>query len=359
MRILITTNGENIFSEEEKEDLIEKKFRSTTTNKRYLKKLTIEKISNKEGKNLINNQINLKKKNYFIPAGIAYKHDDFFSKTTSTFYPKTIRIATELKNTEKYDKYRKIRINMKKIVFPKVLQTKYELDKIPKRIDNNEFLEEEIKEPNENKIKADYKLSLGDIINSANMTKLKNEVETRERYKEKLGVVNEQNFRTNYALVPKIEELKEILKYKKIKGDKLELIKYIHSHNHITDLFLKTLVTSDKNEINKYDKISQTLLFNKDIDIKFRSELKRKVRMKQNLTKVRINNNLNAMNKEVKLEQKILDKYQKISDKKLNYLEKHKEIEKIWKKIGINYLATKNPITNQKSIESSGFSEKI
>ena len=218
MRILITTNGENIFSEEEKQDILERKYRSTTTNKRYIKKLTIEKITNKEEKNSGNNT---KKKNYFIPGGISYKFDDFYSKTTSTFYPKTIRIATEIKNNEKYNKYRKIRINMKKVVFPKVLQTKYELDKI-NRVDTNEFLEEEIKQPNDNRIKTEYKLSLGEIINNTNMTKLKNEVEKRERYKEKLGVVNEQNFRTNYAIVPKIQELKEILKYKKIKGDKLE-----------------------------------------------------------------------------------------------------------------------------------------
>ena len=122
---------------------------------------------------------------------------------------------------------------------------------------------------------------------------------------------------------------------------------------------MKTLVTSDKKEINKYDKISQTLLFNKDMDIKFRSELNRKVRMKQNLTKVKINKNLNAMDKEVKLEQKILDKYQKVFDKKLNYMEKHKEIEKIWKKTGINNLATKNPINDKKSNDNSSFSDNI
>ena len=99
MRILITTNGENIFSEDEKQDLLEKKFRSTTTNKRYLKKLTIEKIPNRNEKKQSDSKP--KNKNYFIPAGIAYKHDDFFSKTTDTFYPKTIRIATEIKNSEK------------------------------------------------------------------------------------------------------------------------------------------------------------------------------------------------------------------------------------------------------------------
>lgn len=355
MRILITVNGENIFSEEEKQSIFEKKFRSTTTNKRYLKKLTIEKISNKDEKN--SGTIKSKKKNYFIPAGISYKHDDFFSKTTNTFYPKTIRIATELKNSEKYNKYRKIRINMKKVVFPKVLKTKYEMDKIDYKTDNNDILEEDLKKPDDNRIDINHKLSLGEILNNNSVNKLKNEVKKRERFKEKLSVINEQNFRTNYAFVPKIEELKEILKYKKIKGDKQELIKYINTNNHISDLFLKTLVTSDNNEINKYDKISQTLLFNKDMEVKLKSELLRKVKMNQNMTKVRINNNLNKMDREVKLQQKILDKYQKLFDKKSNYIERHKEIEKIWKKTRINHLVLKNKNIIKKSNDSSNLSD--
>ena len=344
MRILITTTGENIFTEDEKQNILDKKFRSTTTNKRYLKKLTIEKIPNKHEKKQTNTKP--KNKNYFIPAGIAYKPDDFFSKTTSTFYPKTIRIATDLKNEDKYDKYRRIRINMKKIVFPKVLQTKYELDKIQQKTENEE-LNEENKSKGDEKIKTEYKLSLGEIIDNKKVYQLKTEVQNRERTKEKLSVITEQNFRTNYAFKPKIEELKEILSYKKIRGD----------NNHITDLFLKNLVTSNNDDIKKYEKISQTLLFNKELDLKLRSDIKRKVRIKQNMTKLRITNNLNKMNKEVKLEAEILNKYQKIYDKKLNYLEKHKEIEKTWKKSGINYLATRKYIQKKPPSESSSFSE--
>ena len=354
MRILITTTGENIFTEDEKQNILDKKFRSTTTNKRYLKKLTIEKIPNKHEKKQTNTKP--KNKNYFIPAGIVYKPDDFFSKTTSTFYPKTIRIATDLKNEDKYDKYRRIRIKMKKVVFPKVLQTKYELDKIQQKTENEE-LNEENKSKGDEKIKTEYKLSLGEIIDNKKVYQLKTEVQNRERTKEKLSVITEQNFRTNYAFKPKIEELKEILSYKKIRGDKHELIKYINTHNHITDLFLKNLVTSNNDDIKKYEKISQTLLFNKELDLKLRSDIKRKVRIKQNMTKLRITNNLNKMNKEVKLEAEILNKYQKIYDKKLNYLEKHKEIEKTWKKSGINYLATRKYIQKKPPSESSSFSE--
>ncbi len=64
------------------------------------------------------------------------------------------------------------------------------------------------------------------------------------------------------------------------------------------------------------------------------------------------------MNKEIKLEQEILDKYIKKFDKKLNYLEKHKEIEKAWKKMGMKYLTAKaftprKPISNNNSVSSN------
>ena len=96
---------------------------------------------------------------------------------------------------------------------------------------------------------------------------------------------------------------------KKIKGDKLELIKYINTHTSLSDLFLKNIATSDKLDIEKYDKISQTLLFNKDVDKKLKLELERKVKTKQSLSKLRVTNNLMKMNKEVKMEEQILDKY--------------------------------------------------
>ena len=354
MRILITTTGENIFTEDEKQSILEKKFRSTTTNKRYLKKLTIEKITNRHDKKQMNTKP--KNKNYFIPAGIAYKPDDFYSKTTSSFYPKTIRIATDLKNEEKYNKFRRIRINMKKVVFPKVLQTKYELDKIQQKTESEDLNKENTSKDDE-KIKTEYKLSLREIIENKKVNMLETEVKKRERTKERLSVITEQNFRTNYAFKPKIEELKEILNYKKIRGDKPELIKYINTHNHISDLFLKNLVTSTKDEINKYEKISQTLLFNKELDLKLKSDIKRKVRMKQNMTKLRITNNLNKMNKEVNLEQEILNKYQKVYDKKLNYIERHKEIEKTWKKSGINHLVTRKNFQKKIPSESSTYTE--
>ena len=338
MRILITQSGENIFSEEEKRDIMDKKFRSTTTNKIYQKKLTIEKYTNKKDKKP--NEEKPVHKNYFIPAGISQRPDDFFSKTTSSFYPKNIRIFTDPNQNTQYNKFRKIRINIQKVNFPKEMQVKYDLYKIPNKSENDVPYEET--PPKINKLNnPDYKFSLGEIIDNKTMFKLKNELATRERVKERLSVINEKNFRTNYAYIPKMKELNEILNYKKIKGDKLELIKYIHSHNHISDLFLRNIVTSDNIDIEKYDKISQTLLFNKDVDKKLKLEMERRLKTKQNLSKLRLANNLFKMNKEVKLEQQILDKYQKNFNKKLNYLDKHKEIQRGWKKMGMKYLTAK------------------
>ena len=137
--------------------------------------------------------------------------------------------------------------------------------------------------------------------------------------------------------------------------------KYLHSHNHLSDLFLRNIVTSDNVDIEKYDKISQTLLFNKDIDKKLKLELERKMKTKNNLNKLRITNNLYKMNNDIKLEQQILNKYKKDYDKKLNYIDKHKEIQKGWKKMGMKYLTAKvftprKPISNN-SIQSNNDSK--
>ena len=349
MRILITQSGELIFTDEEKREIMEKKFRSTTTNKIYQKKLTIEKINNRKDKKT--NEEKLIHKNYFIPAGISMKPDDFYSKTTSSFYPKNIRIFTDINKNDQNNRYRRIRINMQKVNFPKELQSKYDLYKIPKKEDNNIVYEEAPQKINKLN-NPNYKFSLGEIIDNKKVLKLKNEIAARERVKERLSVINEKNFRTNYASIPKMKELNEILNYKKIKGDKLELIKYIHSHLHLSDLFLRNIVTSDNVDIEKYDKISPTLLFNKEVDKKLKLELERKMKTKHNLNKLRITNNLFKMNKEVKLEKQILDKYKKEFDKKLNYIDKHKEIKKGWEKMKIKNLTAKSS-TPKKPINNS------
>ena len=334
MRILITKNGENIFTDEEKQSIIDKKYRSTTINKMYKKKFTLVPIVNKNNKKL--NKITYK--NYFVPAGIAYKYDDFFSKTTSTFYPKIIKIKS-VQNEDEEQKFRRVRINMKNVSFPKEIQAKY--DEYKYRVTSNESEkdnEENLKIKNSSKLK----LSLEEIINNKSAMKLKKEVKNRERMKEKLGVINELNFRTNYALIPKEKELDEILKYKKIKGDKVELIKYLNTHNNLSDLFLRNLVSSNKVMLEKFDKISQTLLFNNDLYSKLKLGLERKVKEIKNESKIKTTNNLQKMEKEVKLELDILKKYKKESNKKLNYIEKHKEIENEWKLKGIHYLTSKN-----------------
>ena len=94
MRILITQSGENIFNDEERREIMDKKFRSTTTNKIYRKKLTIEKFNKRKDKKAYDEK-NIHK-NYFIPAGISYKPDDFFSKTS----PLGLAFEGDIRKTE-------------------------------------------------------------------------------------------------------------------------------------------------------------------------------------------------------------------------------------------------------------------
>ena len=96
MRILITQSGENIFSEEEKREILD----TATTNKIYQKKLTIEKYYNRKYKK--NTEEKPAYRNYFIPSGISFKPENYFSK-----------IFTDPNKDNEYSKYRKIRINKK------------------------------------------------------------------------------------------------------------------------------------------------------------------------------------------------------------------------------------------------------
>ena len=73
--------------------------------------MTIEKFNKRKDKKTYDEK-NVHK-NYFIHVGISYKPDDFFSKTISTFYPKTIKIFAKNNKNEDYNKYHKIRIYAK------------------------------------------------------------------------------------------------------------------------------------------------------------------------------------------------------------------------------------------------------
>ena len=336
MRILITKSGENIFTEEEKDEIREKKFRSTTTNKYFKRKLTLEKIVHKKA----TGEYKKSRTNFNLDTNYPSKRpEEFFGRTTGAFFPNKIQISTESKSIPKL---KRVKINLSKVSFPKELQAKYDIYKSEPKNDTVDY--EEVPQKVNKFSNPNYKFSLGEIIDSKIIYELRKSIVAKERMEEKLSVVDESNFRTNYAKKPKVKQLDEILKYKKIKGDKSELIKYINTHNHLTDLFLKNLVTSDKYELEKHDKISQTLLFNKDMDKKFKFELEQKVKAKNNLNKIRGTNYLSNMEKEVKLESEILEKYRKKFDKKLNYLEKHKEFENSWKKHGIKYLTSKTYI---------------
>jgi len=66
----------------------------------------------------------------------------FFQKQQVLFHLKTIKIFAKNNKNEDYNKYHKIRINMQKVNFPKELQSKYDLFKIPKKSDSDVIYEE-------------------------------------------------------------------------------------------------------------------------------------------------------------------------------------------------------------------------
>lgn len=369
MRILVTKNGENIFTEEEKIEIRERQFRSTVPSRIYRKRrLTLDKESRNNLHVIRNNLHN--KRNLLITTSDSNifpnlkQHNSkpfsqfsrfnqttnnanttknllAFSKTSNSFYPQNQNIKITSNNPKK------INLKSPKITFPKELESKYEVfEHFSKENEDDEnILEYEKKQENTNKFaRPGYKFTLGEIINDNAKYKLKKFILNEERMRQKLSVIDHSNFRTDYAWTSNLNKLNEILNYKKIKSDKTELIKYLNTHNNLSDKFLRNIVTSDKEELAKYDKISQTLLYNKDMDKKYKDELEQKVKLKSNLSKVSGSNGLNFMGNKIKEEQEILGKYNISVNRKLNYMEKYKEIQKDWRRFGLKHLATKDHV---------------
>ena len=74
------------------------------------------------------------------------KPEDFYSKTTNSFYPKNVKIFSDINKIDQFNKYRKIRINMQKFNFPKELQSKFDLYKISKKLRVMLYMKKPLKE---------------------------------------------------------------------------------------------------------------------------------------------------------------------------------------------------------------------
>lgn len=350
MRILVTKTGRLIFTGTDV-----KSFDIGSGINRYkpiMRKYTIDKY--KTNKTLHSNNANTnsqksldfnittraKKNNLSLNTEDYKLPDKHYSRTSNNFYSLNNQSPSNIIG---------IKLKQKLYKFPEKMQSKYESYKTSNT--NNDKLQEILGEKSKSELPVieedskkenyNYKWSLAEILGDKLCYKLKKEVSNKEKMRDKLSVVDSRNFRTDYSKLPDVCKLKEILDYKKIKGDKNELIKYLKMKNEVTPLFLKNLVTSNQYEIFKADKLSQTQLVKEEKDKVLQTEIQMKIKSFHINNKLIGHNHLKFMKDNLTEENNIFEKYKIRPDKKLKYLDKHQEIKKGWVKYNLNNLENK------------------
>ena len=356
MRILVTSLGESTMKDLEKNFSFNYSNNNTNSNNNIIrtyynvnklkKKYSINKINHRN--NIINNYNNNKNKflyTNFSSTNYNINNIKFLSNNNS----KINNSNNSIKNYNKINK-RNISIKLRKYFFPKQISEKYNNIKtteyiISDPIKNLPEIKEALNDQNQNKqssISSIKNFSLKEILGKEAVYKIKKNIINEE--KNKKPILTENNFRSEYRNLTKLEEMENILYNKKINKNKTNLIKYINSNkNIISNISIKNIAKLNDDKINKINKVCQNVFDNNNKYNKLMNEIKTKIRQINFNDSVQGNFTLKNMNNEIIIGNKIFKKYDKYNNEgvKMIYKEKKKDYEKIWKKYHIENLSKK------------------
>lgn len=229
-----------------------------------------------------------------------------------------------------------VKVKQKKIQIPKSIQEKYNVEKgmqddsiimpsLPMELTSTR------KMFNKDGSKKRF-INVKEILNEKTIEKLKKQKLDAKRVKELNTVINHNCFRTNYAEKDVLVELNEKLDVD-IDLNKINLIKYLHSKNQVSEKFIKQFETFSDEKLNKLNKICQIITYNNDLE-KLDKDLIQE-RLKNNLNKVKqgYKKNIDDMENSIFFSNAILKPYKVKVDKKAIYGDLFRETKKHWEKI--------------------------
>ena len=201
---------------------------------------------------------------YFSPKNIKNKSNliDFDSKTPNIKYLKNLKIHN---------------LNLQKINVSKSIIEKYDrTNSTSNLILSNKissFLSNENKKISKNKSSNNIKiLSFNEIIPENIVKNMKIQYINDKIMKNKLSKVDENKFRSIYKIKTDLEKLDDILSFPKINSNKISLIRYLNNCKKIKPKILETLVKSNKEKINKLDKLAEVIM-NEDENQKLQNSI--------------------------------------------------------------------------------------
>jgi hypothetical protein len=192
----------------------------------------------------------------------------------------------------------------------------------------------------QNNIKK-QKYTLGEILGRKTVYELKKKLIEEEKMKDKLRKINETNFRSSFENFTKLEQLKQILEYKKIQPGNTNLIKFINQNkDDINKCSLNKIVQFDNMQMFKANKICQSVFAQQQQRKLFKDHLSQKIKMKHNQDKIEFDLDLKEMKRRIDYGNYIFNTYdRKKVDKMEKYVDTHRDTQTFfWKRFNCDHL---------------------
>ena len=342
MRIEITAQGKKNLSDMQYEykELIEerkaekkrlfKRLNDNFKKKKQRERLEKLRLNNNNSKNKSFSRSITKSPPKLIISPKNSKHQSKIIHTNSN----TNISANEILVTEQnYLNIEERNVKQKKIQIPKSIQEKYNSSK--------DIFEDSIIMPtlppdltqgkkvyNKDGTKKDF-INVKDILNENTITKLKQQKLKAKRVKELNTVINSNTFRTNYAEKNVLDELYEKLDVD-LDMNKINLIKYLHSKEQVSEKFIKQFESFSDEKLNKLNKICQIITYKDEIQKMDKDIIQDKLKMNKETIQKFCKNTLNEIENSVNFSQAILKTYKNKPNKKAAYIDIHRETVKHW-----------------------------
>jgi hypothetical protein len=255
---------------------------------------------------------------------------------------------------EEMQSAKQIKLNERKITFPKQFAEKYESDIMNSQNNNiinssnnflpsltnnnmNSNLEKDFQTPLDSKrnninntssnsfLKQEKYLSLMEIIPTPKIYQMKKKIIKDKKIRDKATVITENDFRTVYKPQTDLQKFNNLLKTSLVNSNKSNLIRYLNEKK-IAPLTIKLLANQDVDKISKINKICQTIFSNQEKDKLFNEIVKNKAKQKINNTKKEFQNTITDLGSNMNEVKEKLKKYEKKIDEKEKYREYFNDI---------------------------------
>lgn len=178
--------------------------------------------------------------------------------------------------------------------------------------------------------------SFQDIIPSKTLTDLKLTMMKEERERNKLSKVTEEQFRTYYEPQTPINKINDVLKFPMVNPTKTSLIQYLNEKKKISPITIQNLFHSEPERINRFNKMCQILMHNREQEKLFNGAIQEKLERQLNDVKIKYQNSITGMQKDVKELENTLLAYRKTYNKMDKYKDRHNEmVTKHWEKYNL------------------------